>query len=132
MLVAACVGLIALHPINVHMVEWLSNRKHLLVVLLLGWATWKALKQEVEKASPTLRDWAIYFVAYVAAWLCFPTGMLWIFWLLVVFHPELVGHDKSCWNAIEVFRGRVRDVVLKPKQTEWTFNRTLAAFNAGL
>lgn len=91
MLVAACVGLIALHPINVHMVEWLSNRKHLLVVLILGWATWKALKQEAENRVPTLRDWAIYFAAYVSAWLCFPTGILWIFWLLFLFHRQLRG-----------------------------------------
>ncbi len=45
---------------------------------------------------------------------------------------ELIGHDKNCWNALEVFKTRVRDVVLRPKQTEWTFNRTLSAFNAGL
>ena len=90
-LVAACVGLIALHPLNVHMVEWLSNRKHLLVVLILGWATWKALEQDSEKVTPSRRDWAIYFGAYVAAWLCFPTGMLWIFWLLALFHSRLRG-----------------------------------------
>ena len=88
-LVAAFVGLIALHPLNVHMVEWLSNRKHLLVVLILAWATGKAIEQEMGNAAPTLRDWAIYLAAYIAAWLCFPTGMLWIFWLLILFHGRL-------------------------------------------
>jgi hypothetical protein len=44
---------------------------------------------------------------------------------------ELVGHDRACWSTLEVLRARVRHVVLKPKQTEWTFNRTLAAFNTG-
>lgn len=89
LLVAACVGLVALHPLNVHMVEWLSNRKHLLVLLILAWATCKALKQDADKTTPTVRDWIVYFVAYVAAWLCFPTGMLWIFWLLFLFYPRL-------------------------------------------
>jgi len=88
-LVACCVGLIALHPLNVHMVEWLSNRKHLLVVLILAWATLKALRQRTEKVAPTLRDWAVYFAAYLAAWLCFPTGILWIFWLLFLFRGGL-------------------------------------------
>lgn len=88
-LVAGAVGLVALHPLNVHMVEWLSNRKHLLVVLILAWATAKALKQEAERAAPAVRDWVIYFAAYVLAWLCFPTGMLWIFWLLWLFRAQL-------------------------------------------
>lgn len=88
-LVAGAVGLLALHPLNVHMVEWLSNRKHLLVVLLLGWATLKALRQSTEQVAPRGRDWALYFAAYVAAWLCFPTGMLWIFWLLFLFRGKL-------------------------------------------
>jgi len=37
------------------------------------------------------------------------------------------------WSSttLEILRARVRDVVLKPKQTEWTFNRTLDAFNEG-
>jgi hypothetical protein len=71
------------------MVEWLSNRKHLLVVAILAWATAKALKQDEERGAPSLRDWAVYFGAYVAAWLCFPTGMLWIFWLLLLFRRKL-------------------------------------------
>jgi hypothetical protein len=97
LLVLASLALIALHPLNVHMVEWLSNRKHLLVVLILGWATWKALRQDAERAAPAARDWAVYFLAYVAAWLCFPTGMLWIFWLLVLFYPRLRG---AKWRAV--------------------------------
>jgi hypothetical protein len=44
---------------------------------------------------------------------------------------EVVGHDRTCWNAFEVFKTRVRDIVVKPKQTEWTFGRTLGAFNTG-
>jgi len=44
---------------------------------------------------------------------------------------DIILHDRSCWNALALFRARVRDVVAKPKQTEWTFNRTLAAFNTG-
>jgi hypothetical protein len=88
-LVVGWVGVLALHPLNVHMVEWLSNRKHLLVVLILGWATWRALKQHEEQATPTARDFVVYFAAYLAAWLCFPTGMLWIFWLLLLFHKKL-------------------------------------------
>jgi hypothetical protein len=88
-LLAGAMGLVALHPLNVHMVEWLSNRKHLLVVLILAWATAKALKQEAERAAPAARDWVIYFAAYVLAWLCFPTGMLWILWLLWLFRAQL-------------------------------------------
>lgn len=92
LLVVAAVGLLALHPVNVHMVEWLSNRKHLLVVLILGWATSRALEQDLAKVAPSGRDWIIYFSAYVAAWLCFPSGMLWIFWVIALFHASLRRH----------------------------------------
>jgi hypothetical protein len=88
-LLVGCLALIALHPINVHMVEWLSNRKHLLVALILGFGTWKALAQKASGATPTLRDWLVYFGYYLAAWLCFPSAALWIFWLLFLFHAEL-------------------------------------------
>ncbi len=89
LLLAGCLALIALHPINVHMVEWLSNRKHLLVALILGLGTWKALKQKEHGATPAPRDWLLYFGVYLAAWLCFPSAALWIFWLLFLFHAPL-------------------------------------------
>lgn len=88
-LVTGCLGLIALHPINLQMIQWVSNRKHLLVALILGWGTWRALERQVRKTAPTARDWLTYFAVYVAAWLCFPSAALWIFWVLFLFRSDL-------------------------------------------
>ena len=84
----AMVAFVALHPVMVELVQWASNRKHLLVAagVLLG--SVRAFDLYRRKAAPSPRDWLFFLACYVAIWLCWPSGVLWILWVHAMFWKE--------------------------------------------
>src|SRR5690606_3490550 len=51
------VALIALHPVHLEMIQWASNRKHLLVALILSWGTLRVWRTYQAGASPNFKRW---------------------------------------------------------------------------
>jgi len=82
--------IIALHPINVEVLQWLSIRKHLLSALFMAFGTLSVLRVSTTNKTPRFRDWMKWAGYYLAGLLCFPTGLLWIFWPLFHFRKHLM------------------------------------------
>lgn len=82
LLVMTLVGLFAFHPVQVEMIQWLMNRKHLMAMLFLWWAS--AIVLVNSRAHFALRkdQWLKIWAAYVLSLLSFPTGLLWMPWVL--------------------------------------------------
>jgi hypothetical protein len=73
------------HPLSVEIVQWISNRKHLLVALWTGLGTLLAFKLREQGKTPQPREIGQFLLLALASWLCWPTGILWIFWVIALF-----------------------------------------------
>ncbi len=85
----ALILFIAFHPALIEMVQWASNRKHLMVGLILSLASVRVLRLSRAQEYPSEKDWAFFFGAYIAAWLCWPSASLWIFAVLFIFRKKM-------------------------------------------
>lgn len=81
-LTMALITLIAVHPVVVEVVQWMTIRKHLMAILFLVPGTTYVLKTIDEKL--TAKQWGGIISAYLASLLCFPTGLLWMPWVLFI------------------------------------------------
>lgn len=83
-------GVIALHPIQIEMIQWASLRKHLLVGVLVSWGTLAVFRIQKQLREPSRREWIFLFSVYLLSLMAWPTGILWIFWVLYMFRYSLI------------------------------------------
>ncbi len=81
-IVLSLVTLFAFHPINIEVVQWLMIRKHLMAMLFLWFGTALVMKRAMKSKALSKPDWYLCWAAYVASILSFPTGLLWMPWVL--------------------------------------------------
>lgn len=79
---------VAFHPALIEMIQWASNRKHLMVGLFLAIASMRVLHLSRRREYPSDREWVWFFIAYIAAWLCWASASLWIFAVLLIFRDK--------------------------------------------
>jgi hypothetical protein len=85
--VALLIGLsvaMALHPMNIEAVQWLMIRKHLMTMMVLWAGTGLVLLRFRERKALSITDWRWLWVCYIFSLLCFPTGLLWMPWVIWV------------------------------------------------
>lgn len=80
--IAGLTTMVALHPTCIEVVQWITCRKHLMVVLILLPATTYVFK--TLDTRYTMKQWLGIGTVYVAALLCFPSGILWLPWVLAI------------------------------------------------
>lgn len=88
-LAVALILWLAFHPALIEMVQWASNRKHLMVGLFLSLASLRVLRLARAREYPSEKEWMAFFIAYIAAWLCWPSASLWIFAVLFIFRQKM-------------------------------------------
>lgn len=86
---------ILFHPALVEMVQWASNRKHLLVGLFLSVASVRVLRLARAQEYPSEKEWMVFFITYIAAWLCWPSASLWIFAVLFIFRRKMAFDSRA-------------------------------------
>ncbi len=72
---------VALHPLQVEVVQWTFMRKYTLVALLIAHGTAVALQVgQTDPERVRSRSYVEVLVCYIGSLLCWPAGVLWIFW----------------------------------------------------
>lgn len=101
-LILSLVALMALHPLNVEIIQWLMNRKHLMGVLFLLFGSALVLERGRRREALTKRDWVWCWALYFASIFSFPTGLLWMPWVLWMQREHLDIRPKlrlAIWSA---------------------------------
>lgn len=86
LLAAALTAVIALHPLNVEMVQWASMRKHLMASLFVAWGSVEVFRLYLDdKAVIRAPDLLRIFGIATASLFCWPNAIIWplgCVWLL--------------------------------------------------
>ncbi|MGE0762453.1 MAG: hypothetical protein AB7N80_04170 [Bdellovibrionales bacterium] len=93
-LVLCLLLILALHPLNIEIVQWLMSRKHLMALLFLWFATAVVFARARQHAALSKKEWWLCATLYLASLLSFPTGLLWMPWALWMQRQELQARPK--------------------------------------
>lgn len=97
------------------MIQWASNRKHLLVALILSWGTLRVWRTYQAGASPNFKRWMEFITYYILAWLCWPSAVLWIFWPILLFFKKMSLKSRASVTALAL--------VLAGAGVKWTVSQ---------
>lgn len=95
LIVFSLVALLALHPLNIEVVQWLMIRKHLMAMLFIWPVTALVFSRRLQDKALSKRDWKWCGLAYLASILTFPTALLWLPWVLWMQRASLKKHLKA-------------------------------------
>lgn len=81
-LLVVLTAIMAIHPLNIEVVQWLMIRKHLMTMMIIWLGSALVLYRLWQNRPLSKKDWGICWVTYLAGLLCFPTGLLWMPWVI--------------------------------------------------
>lgn len=93
------VAVVALHPLNLEITQWVISRKHLLAALFCLWAVTITLDLNDEERPRSNLPWLLLFTAYLASLLSHPVTLFLPIWVGYFLWP----HRRRYRARLEIF-----------------------------